>query len=127
MTDVQGNRAKALVVEDEALIAMMIEEMLTDLDCGISGIAGSVAEALQMAEHHEIDFAILDLNVAGGQTYPVADVLGQRGIPVIFASGGHQAMADYPDALQLPKPFSFHDLSKAVDGVLSRTQSPRPA
>ncbi len=127
MTNSQVPKAKVLVVEDEALIAMMIEDMLSDLECEVSGTAHSLPVALQMAEQHEFDFAILDLNIDGGQTLPVADILSQRGIPVIFASGGNQATASYPEALLLPKPFSFNDLSKAVDDALGRGQSPKPA
>src|SRR5581483_2284668 len=104
--DVTGCRI--LVVEDEMLIAMMIEEILMDLDCVIVGPASRVDAAVQLAKTEPLDAAILDVSIRGGKVYPVAEQLLARGIPFIFASGyGDWAL---PEAFQtqprLTKPFS---------------------
>ena len=83
----QGRRI--LVVEDEPLIAMLVEEMLTDLGCVVTEVARTVEEGLRLAASGEgaIDAAILDVNLGEQQVYPVADALGQLGLPFIFATG----------------------------------------
>lgn len=104
-----------LLVEDEMMVAMMFEDALTDL--GYSVIkAARVAKAVQLAAAEVIDGAILDLNVAGEAVYPVADVLQDRGIPFIFATGyGDQRLrSDYLGWPTLAKPFHLANLARVV-------------
>jgi CheY-like chemotaxis protein len=102
-----------LVVDDEALIAMLIEDMLSDLGCQVVGPAYALNEALALAREAEIDCAILDLNLDGATTLPVADVLRERNIPFAFASGyaDLDLAAKFKDAPVLQKPFNASDLA----------------
>ena len=103
---------RVLIVEDEILIGMMIEDILTDLGCAIAGPCGSVASALDMIETGAPDVAVLDVNLAGEKVYPVAAALLRRHIPFMFLSGyGEDAIpAEHPDWPVCPKPFRTSDL-----------------
>lgn len=76
-----------LVVEDEAMIAFALEDLLTDLGCEVVGPVFRVRDAMQLAREAVIDGAILDVNIAGEEVFPVADILEARGIPFIFTTG----------------------------------------
>jgi CheY-like chemotaxis protein len=80
---------RLLVVEDEAMVAMMIENMLDDLGCVVVGVAGTVSRGLAMAgdEGLSLDGAILDVNLGGEKVYPVAEALSFRRVPFIFSTG----------------------------------------
>ncbi len=103
---------RVLVVEDEAAISMLLEEMLLDLGCEIVGPAARLATALQTIEKHPVDLAILDVNVAGESIYPVADALRDRHAPFVFSTGyGKTGIRDdYRDYPVLQKPFMQNDL-----------------
>jgi CheY-like chemotaxis protein len=107
---------RILVVEDEAMISMLLEDMV--LDCG-GEIVGPVAkfdDALELAHEAEFGVAVLDLNLNGTLSYPIADVIRERGIPVIFATGyGADGLLDrFSDCPTLQKPFSQQDFAEAV-------------
>ena len=111
-----------LVVEDEMLVAMMLEGMLRDLGYGVIK-AARVAKALGLATSQAIDFAILDVNLAGETSYQVAEVLRLRGVPFIFASGYDPGSlrADFHDVAVLRKPYMPHDVQNVVtEAVRSR-------
>jgi CheY-like chemotaxis protein len=112
-----------LVVEYEALVSMMLEEMLTDLGYEIVGPATRVAKAIELIDQEKIDGAILDVNVAGEQVYPVADALARRGIRFAFVTGyGNAGLARlYADRPTLNKPFSLAEL----DALLRREILPK--
>lgn len=115
MNDVAGLRL--LVVEDEMLIAMTIEDVLTDLGCVVIGPAGSVAKALQILDDgQQIDGAILDLNLKGEQALPVAVALQKRGTPFFFLTGYGSAGLDQAQfsAPTLPKPFDPGALEQLI-------------
>lgn len=76
-----------LVVEDESLVAMLLETMLEDMDVAVVGPASNVEEGLRLAQSEPIDAALLDVNVAGTQVFPVAEALERRGIPLVFSTG----------------------------------------
>ncbi len=78
---------RVLIVEDEMLVALMIEEFLLELGCRTVGPCGNVANAVQAAQTETLDLAVLDVNLAGEKVYPVADVLVARQIPFLFVSG----------------------------------------
>src|ERR1700733_12507491 len=102
---------RILLVEDEMMLAMMLEDMLTDLGYRVV-VAGRVAKAVRLAASEAIDGAILDMNVAGETVYPVAQELRARGIPFIFATG-YRAHGLHPDYLSTPllvKPYHVTDL-----------------
>jgi DNA-binding response OmpR family regulator len=110
---------RILVVEDEAMISMLLEDMV--LDCG-GEIVGPVArfdDALELAHKAEFGVAVLDLNLNGTLSYPIAEVIRERGIPVIFATGyGTDGLLDrFRDCPTLQKPFSQQDFAEAVAAV----------
>ncbi|WP_071834116.1 response regulator [Pararhizobium antarcticum] len=117
MTGQTGKRV--LIVEDEALIAMNLEEMLSDLGHEVVGQAMRIDTAMELARESEIDFAILDINLAGKQSFPVADILSERGIPFAFATGnGPEGLVDgYRDFPALQKPYAQEDLERTIARV----------
>ena len=111
---------RILVVEDEMLIAMMIEGMLDDLGCESVATAATVNQAVALIEGQVFDAAMLDVNLKGTNSYPVADVLAARGVPFFFSTGNGGHMAEgYGDRAVLRKPFQCGDLATMFTGVLS--------
>jgi len=78
---------RVLLVEDEALVGMMIQDTLGDCDFQIVGPVCTMADALKAARHDDFDAAILDINLGDELVYPVADILVERGVPFIFVTG----------------------------------------
>jgi len=80
---------RLLVVEDEAMVAMMIEGMLQDLGCVVVDVAGTVSRGLALVGDAALalDGAILDVNLGGEKVYPVAEALDRRHVPFIFSTG----------------------------------------
>jgi CheY-like chemotaxis protein len=114
-THLSGRRV--LVVEDEAMIAMMLEDMLADLGCAVIGPADDVPEALALAVGPDaIDVALLDVNLAGRPVFEVADALRAKGVPMIFSTGyGDAGLRDLDvGAPVLRKPFRSRDLAVAL-------------
>jgi CheY-like chemotaxis protein len=107
---------RVMVVEDEAVIAMMIEDLLIDLDCDVVMTAARLEEAREKASNVSIDVALLDVNLAGQLSYPVATVLESRAIPIVFVTG--YDVAELPFEWQhvpvLSKPFSVDELARAL-------------
>ncbi len=114
-----------LVVEDESLIAMMIEDALNAAKYSVVGPFGRVTKALSAAESERLDGAILDWNVAGESVMPVAEMLRRRGVPVLIVSGYGEVGLDQDGGgyAVLAKPFSPDDLVS----VVSRRLLNRPA
>tara|TARA_R110002051_G_scaffold68360_3_gene123072 strand:- start:864 stop:1226 length:363 start_codon:yes stop_codon:yes gene_type:complete len=81
------NGRRVLIVEDESLVAMLLETILEDMGCIPVGPASSVDEGLTLAESETLDGALLDVNVAGVQVFPVATALRERGVPFVFSTG----------------------------------------
>jgi CheY-like chemotaxis protein len=115
---VSGRRI--LVVEDEMMIRMLLEDMLSDLGYTIVAACGGIDEALGCAKQAEIDVAILDVNLSGTPVYPVADALEARGVPFLFSTGyGERGVADtYRDHPTLQKPFQMEGLERALKKLL---------
>jgi DNA-binding response OmpR family regulator len=105
-----------LIVEDEALIAMLMEEMLVELGFEVLGPATRLQGAMAIAQVESFELAILDVNLGSEQSFPVADVLAGRGIPFIFATGyGTDGLsARFRQAITLPKPFASDQLERAI-------------
>ena len=117
---------RVLLVEDEAMVAMMIADFLTDLGCVVVKTAASVSEALAAIAHEAsvLDAAVLDVNLGGEKVYPVADRLAQEGVPFIFSTGYNRAgiSAAYAQVPMLTKPFE----PEALEAVLISLFRPRP-
>lgn len=106
---------RILVVEDEALIAVMVEDMLSDLGSIVVGPAATIEAALALAHTESIDAAILDVNVRGERIDPVAEALFARGIPVLFATGyGEVRLASGAKATVIDKPYTQEKLARGL-------------
>jgi CheY-like chemotaxis protein len=106
---------RALLVEDEPLVALMIEDMLADLGIDVAATAATVAQALAATEA-EFDFALLDINLKGERSFPAAEALRQRGKPFLFVTG-YGMLGTYGtdfDAVVLQKPFTLAELRAAL-------------
>ena len=114
---------RVLVVEDDYLVSLLLEDMLTDLGHRIIGPASEPANALDLAQREEMDVAVLDVNLRGAETYPIAAALAARAIPFIFATGygRHSLRAPYGDAPLLKKPFQQSDLEKVLGETIRAT------
>ncbi len=111
---------RVLVVEDEALISMLIEDMLADIGCKCVDVAASIEDAMQALTKAEPNFAMLDVNLNGRQSFPVADVLKSREIPFVFLSGyGSRGLETaYEGAKMLEKPFQIGELETVLEDAL---------
>jgi DNA-binding response OmpR family regulator len=107
---------RVLVVEDEMLIALLVEDMLADADCIVIGPFARVSDAFAAAKTEAIDLALLDVNVAGEKVFPVAHALDERGIPFLFLTGyGQSALPqDRPDWEAVVKPFFPEKLAERL-------------
>lgn len=95
------------IVEDEAAIAMLIEDMLLDFDCTVVAHESKLSTAIETAKIIDADVAVLDINLAGDRIYPVAQILRSRGIPFIFSTGyGETGLTEeFHGSPVLQKPF----------------------
>lgn len=115
------SRQRVLVVEDEVIVGMLLEDMLGELGCEVVAISTHLEEALGLAKSLDIDFALLDINLDGHQSFPVADILRERGVPFLFATGyGAKILKPpYTDTPTLPKPFQLDDLRRVIDTLIA--------
>jgi CheY-like chemotaxis protein len=116
-----GGPVRMLLVEDEALIALMLEDMVEGMGCAVTGLAPRVALGVAMAETGHFDVAILDVNVAGENVEPVAECLAAKGVPFIFATGYGEAGVPlrYRDRPVVAKPFRSEQLEAALQKVVA--------
>lgn len=118
---------RLFVVEDEALVAMLLEDMLTDLGCVVVDTAGSLDQALDRLEDiaGQADGAILDVNLGGEQVYPFADALAARKVPFLFATGYGRVgvAARYPTTPVLAKPYAPDELAAALASIIGTDQT----
>ena len=124
MTELTG--LKVLVVEDEAMVAMLIEDMLEDLGCTVIGSIASLAKACDAAVTADMDVAMLDMNIAGQKVFPVAQILRERRIPFLFSSGYGEAglPEEYLSSQVLSKPFSQESLREKLVLALHGKDAP---
>ena len=121
MTGNGSGTKRVLIVEDDVMIRMLIEDMLTDLGFAVAAQAAKVAEALAAVNSAEIDVAILDVNLSGETTGPVAEALAARGTPFVFATGygEHGLPLQFRDRPLLKKPFQIDSLKRVLDTALA--------
>jgi CheY-like chemotaxis protein len=114
VSSIAGKRV--LIVEDELMIRMLLQDMLADLGCKVAGEAGRIDEALTLAKQIEFDVAILDVNLNGQPISPVVDILIERGLPFVFATGyGQRGVPEaYRHTPTLQKPFQAEALAQAI-------------
>ncbi|WP_315764010.1 response regulator [Sphingomonas sp. Y38-1Y] len=111
-------RTRILIVEDEPLIAMMLEDFLDALGKQVAGTAETVAGALDQVARGGVDAAILDVNLRGGEkSWPVADALAAAGIPFVLATGGDTVAEAHSTRPVLAKPFTMDGVEQALGAL----------
>jgi CheY-like chemotaxis protein len=112
---------RVLVVEDELMIRMLLEGMLTDLGHTVAAEAGGIDDAVAIAKKGAFDVAVLDVNLNGQPVTPVVEILIERRVPFIFASG--YGLRGVPEAYRtiptLQKPFQADALAEAIETAMS--------
>jgi two-component SAPR family response regulator len=117
---------RILVVEDEALIAVMVEDMLIEMGGEVVGPAATVDDALEMARGETLDAAVLDVNVRGRRIDPVAEALMARGVPVLFATGyGEVKLASGAPVTVIDKPYTQDKLSRGIAAAMKAADPSR--
>lgn len=129
MPDLAGLRA--LVVEDEGSVALLIEDMLEELGCEVAASVATLAKAMDAARAQTFDFAVLDINLDGALVFPVAQILMDRGVPFVFSTGyGRIGVPEtFKDREVLNKPFELEELEAKLLAMLGRqamATQPRP-
>jgi CheY-like chemotaxis protein len=119
---IEGRRHRVLIVEDEAMISILIEDMVLELGHEVVGPAARLDQALTLALQAQIDVGLLDINVDGSVVFPVADVLRFREIPFVFATGyDFRALPErFRGSRVLSKPFSNQQFADTLRSVLLR-------
>jgi CheY-like chemotaxis protein len=116
------NGAKVLVLEDETLVSMMVEDMLLDLGCEVVGPFAKLDQALAFIDggDGQIDAALLDVNLGGVRSFPMAEALAGKGVPFVFTTGYDES--GLPDAWRgrptLRKPFMMGEMAEALKKAL---------
>lgn len=112
---------RVLLVEDEAMVAMLLEDLLAEMGCTVVAVASRIDAAMQAAQTLDYDLAILDVNLDGRETYPVADAITARNLPSVFVTGyGPSGLREpYRHLPVLTKPFREAELRKIVTLALA--------
>lgn len=115
-------RFKAMIAEDECVIQMLLEELLSEQNVDVVACVADITTAMTLTEAGGFDFAVLDVGIVGGRIDPVAAALRDRNIPVIFATGSSRQSVsqEFGDCIVIEKPFLAGDLARAVETVISR-------
>ena len=120
---------RVVLIEDEALVVMLLEDMLSELGCQVIGIAAHLNEAIQLAGCTDADVAIVDVNLGGQDAYAVAERLAALDIPFVFATGfGREGLrAGFAGQPTLQKPFRLEDLRRVIsEAVFGPEEHPSP-
>lgn len=118
---------RIFIVEDEALVAMMMEAMIEELGAVVVGTEARIPEALNFVaqRHGDIDVAVLDLNLGGSRSYDIAQAISGHGIPIVFSTGYDDGTIE--DAWRnhplLSKPFQLAELQGALARALGTRQA----
>ena len=112
---------RVLLVEDDMIVAWLLEDMLADLGCAVVGPAARIDQALAMIDAEAIDLAVLDVNLNGQMSYPIADALAARGVPFVFSTGyDKDSLLDgYRTFPVLQKPFHQSELGDMLAKLLT--------
>ena len=112
-------KRRVLVVEDEMLIGMLLEDMLTDIGHEVAAIVPRLKEAMVAVERETYDMAVLDVHLHGESAFPVAEALIAKGVPFVFATGyGERGLPEaYRGRPVLQKPFAKDDLDRVLKAL----------
>lgn len=110
-----------LIVEDEPLIAMMLEDFLDSLGHKVSGTCDTVQCALDEVEKGGFDLAILDVNLKGENAWPIASRLREQGVPFVIASGGHvdPPPPEFASVPLIEKPYTVDRVTPAINAAFA--------
>lgn len=116
-----GNRT-ILVVEDEPLIAMMLEDFLESLGHAVRATCESLEDAMLHADKGDFDIAILDVNLKGESVWPVAERLRDKQIPFVLATGGHvePPPAQFANVPVIEKPYTVDRVTPALEAAFAQ-------
>lgn len=121
---------RILIVEDNYMVASNLADALGSTGARIVGVVGNLEDAMAFADsrHAEIGIALLDVNLAGVMSYPVADILVRHDVSFIFMTGYDNASMDaaYRDFPVCMKPFGFQTVVSTIRRVLDGRTSPEP-
>ena len=120
MTDRSLFGRRVLIVEDESLMAILLEDMLAELGCEIVGVAGRLEDALHVIQSQTLDAVVLDVNLGGELSYPAADALMALGIPFTFSTGYDRLQNGYDSLPRLQKPYDMKRLEKMLTELFDR-------
>ena len=117
----ESSALRILLVDDEALIRMMVADMLEELGHSVAAEAGELDHALTLARSADLDLAILDFNLSGDTIDPVAEAIIARQIPFIFATGysSPSIAIRFSQIPRLRKPYGIGDLGSAIDRTIA--------
>lgn len=110
-----------LIVEDEPLIAMMLEDFVLSLGHEVAATCETVSDALAAVDGAAFDMAILDVNLKGENVWPVAHALRDKGVPFVLASGGHvdPPPSDFDGVPMVDKPYTLDRIKPAIDAAVA--------
>ena len=109
-----------LLVEDEPIVAMNAEDMLLDLGCSRVEVCYRVEPALEMIPAISFDAAVLDINLNGDRSFPIAEALRERSVPFAFATGFNDRETPFPGAPVIGKPYRMEELESALTQALTK-------
>jgi CheY-like chemotaxis protein len=108
---------RILIVEDEVLVAMLLEDMVAELGAVVAGTASNLEQALAFVAQKEFDAAILDMNLGDHDSKPVAEALKSRSIPFLFATGYGGSASNPHDIMILEKPYALEEIEYALKSL----------
>lgn len=114
--------SRVFVVEDETLVLFSLEDILAELGCEVVDQAMRLDQAIARAQAlGPVDVAILDVNIGGTNVFPAAQILADRGVPLLFATGyGRDGLpAEWQDHAVIVKPYSPQDVERALTPLLA--------
>ncbi len=108
--------SRVLVVEDEMTVAMLIEDMVSELAYEVAAVVPRLEDAMRLSDSDDFDVAMLDVHLNGKTVFPFARELEKRGVPFLFATayGGRGIPLEFQDHIVLEKPFGPVELSRAL-------------
>jgi DNA-binding NtrC family response regulator len=113
-----------LVLEDDMLVAMLVEDTLQDHECVILGPVESLEEGLEIARNRKVDAAVMDVNIGGEKVYEIAEILEARGVPFILISGyGPGAVPEaHPNWQICSKPFRAEEMMELLFAEIAKSR-----
>lgn len=112
----EPSRKRVLVIEDNSILAVALEETLLHLGHAIAGTAQSLDEGVRLARHADMDFAVVDVDLHGRDAFPIVDVLHERGIRFVLATGlpHDEIPPPYDKSAIVSKPYDMRELERAI-------------